>query len=174
MSDILQTLWQTNIEISLLLLVIFILRYVIRKTTRIYNAYLLWLSIPAGLLIAKIVAQLSFSPPPVASVNYIVQSYIIKPTGSFRTLVIRGAAVGGGDVLIAYLDYSRQHLQLRRDLRSIRHRGTLDFSSKYPIIAIDKEDFSPAVYGFFRPKIYFPIQLLGELSQEQIALIIQH
>ena len=79
MNQFIHTLWQTNIEFSLLLLVILLARYAVRKTTRNYNAYLLWMSIPAGLLIAMLVGQIDFSGPPVQVVSQLVNSYVVQP-----------------------------------------------------------------------------------------------
>jgi hypothetical protein len=39
MNGLLQTLWQSNIELSLLLVAVLVARLVIHKTTKIYSSY---------------------------------------------------------------------------------------------------------------------------------------
>ncbi|NNC99441.1 MAG: hypothetical protein HKN85_04590 [Gammaproteobacteria bacterium] len=173
MNGVMQTLWQANIEISLLLIVILLARYAIRRTTKVYNAYLLWLSIPVGSLVARIVSQMDFSNAPVATVSSIVQGYIVQPAEAFDAWSFVGflwAIVSG--LLLCRLAY--QHAQLRANLLRIKSSTPLEFGSSYTVIGINKKDFSPAVYGFFRPVIYFPVHLQKELTGEQIALIVLH
>jgi beta-lactamase regulating signal transducer with metallopeptidase domain len=173
MTNPLASLWQFNIEISLLLLLVMVARYAVRKTTKVYNAYLLWLSIPVGVITAQLVAQLRFTKPPVETVNYLVHSYIVQPAHEYSSWGIL-AYVWSGLTAMLLLRLMLQHIQLRHDLKSIEVPTELVSRSSYPIVGIDKNDFSPAVYGFFRPTIYFPIQLENSLSSEQISLIIQH
>jgi len=47
-------------------------------------------------------------------------------------------------------------------------------NSRYPICGVADTDFSPAVYGFCKPKIYFPIALQNSLDAKQCDLIVQH
>ncbi len=173
MSELLAYLWQSNIELSLLLAVILIARLAIRKTTKNYNAYLLWLSIPIGLGVAKLISYLEFSQPPAETVNYIINSYVVKPSQSFDTWSYAAYLWLLVSTLLL-IRLARQHQSLRKELKSISVPHNLKINSKYPIIGIDKEGFSPAVYGFIQPKIYFPIPLEKELTAEQIKLIIKH
>lgn len=173
MNELLAYLWQSNVELSLLLAVILTARFAIRKTTKNYNAYLLWLSIPVGLGLAKLISYLNFSEPPAEAVSYLINSYVVKPSQSFDSwnyLIFLWLGVS----FLLVLRLLRQHHALRRDLRQINVPHKLSIKSKYPIVGINKEGFSPAVYGFIQPKIYFPVQLKETLSQEQIGLIIQH
>lgn len=173
MSALFATLWQLNIEFSLLLVVTLIARYAIRWTTKIYNSYLLWLSIPIGLLAASLSARIQFSQPPVETMNYMAQSYLVVPASSIDNWQAWGVAwLFVATVLLSRL--LRQHMDLRRDLRAISVNKQLQLNSSYPVVGIDKTNFSPAVYGFVRPTIYFPVQLLDDLSPEQIKLIISH
>ncbi len=173
MNELLAYLWQSNIELTLLLAVIWLARSVIRKTTKNYNAYLLWLSIPVGLGVAKLISFIDFSQPPTETVNYLIGSYVVKPIESFDTWTY--VAYGWFFVsLLLILRLIKQHSTLRADLKRIIVPYQFKIASKYTIVGIDKEGFSPAVYGFINPKIYFPIQLVSELSEEQIQLIIRH
>lgn len=177
MSELLQSLvpslWQSNIELSLLLLAVLIARLAIRKTTKIYNAYLLWLSIPVGILIAKAVSLIEFTEPPISVVNYAAQNYFVQPptaVNDWTTLSIIWAAI----TIALILRLLKQHFLLRKELIKITVQGPSTYSAKYPVISVEKEDFSPAVYGFLKPKIYFPVHLYNELSDQQIKLIISH
>ncbi|NVK22367.1 MAG: TonB family protein [Kangiellaceae bacterium] len=173
MNGLEELLWQSTIELSLLLGVILFARYIIRKTTKNYNAYLLWLVIPLGLLIAKLVTQIDFSTPPSQTLNYLVGSYVVRPTqalSDWSNLLYLWLIVS--ELLLLRLIW--QHIDLRRNLSLITAKKNVCVKSKYPVVAIDKKDFSPAVYGFIKPKIYFPIHLLEKLSQQQIELIIKH
>lgn len=173
MSVFLKGIWQVNIEFSLLLLAILVMRYVVRKTTRNYNAYLLWLSIPLALVGGVLMSLARFSEPPVAVASVMVRSYLVEPVQS----IDYWAYIAYGWLALAPIFLARlliQHAKLRRDLRSIAIDAAHGLKSSYPIVLIDKLDFSPAVYGFWKPKIYFPIQLMDELSTEQVSLIIKH
>ncbi|NVJ65710.1 MAG: TonB family protein [Gammaproteobacteria bacterium] len=173
MSELLAYLWQSNIELSLLLVVIFLARLAIRKTTKNYNAYLLWLSIPIGVGIAKLISYIDFSQPPTETVNYLINSYVVKPSQSFDGWNYV-AYLWLSIVVLLLIRLARQHKALRKELKQISVPHHLIVKSKYPIIGINKDGFSPAVYGFIKPRIYFPIQLEKQLSFEQLKLIIQH
>ncbi len=173
MSDFLKQLWQSNIELSLLLLVILIARYLIRKTTKNYNAYLLWLSIPVGIFVALAMSSISFEQPPVETVQYFVQAYIVRPSESFDSWLYLGYLWAFITVILT-IRLMYQHRELRYSLKRISVPHKLEIKAKYSIIGINKKGFSPAVYGFIKPKIYFPVQLQDQLSAEQIELIIKH
>lgn len=186
--NLLSELWRFNIELSLLLLLVMAVRMAVRKTTRVYNAYLLWMSIPIGLVVANIVDYLQVPAPRIESLSYLTGSSImhapmkLDPAVS-HTSTAAVSSVGFGIALSIWAVFgiamlarlAWQHYQLRKQLKVIAVAGEdLLYTSKYPIVAIDKNGFSPAVYGFFRPTIYFPIQLTESLQSEQIRLIIQH
>ncbi|MEM7360825.1 MAG: M56 family metallopeptidase [Pseudomonadota bacterium] len=173
MSSFIQSFWQANIEFSLLLTGILLARYAVRKGTRTYNAYLLWLSIPVGLLVALITAQIELSKPPVETVNLLVQSYIVQPVATFDGWLLV-AWIWVTITVLLLVRLLQQHLDLRRELANITVAEIPELRSDYPVIGIDKENFSPAVYGFWRPRIFFPLQLHRELPLEQQKLIIQH
>ncbi len=173
MNELIAYLWQFNIELSLLLCVILVARLVIRKTTKNYNAYLLWLSIPIGLLVAKLLSFVEFEQAPQQMINYIIANYVVEPTehiNSWSYLLY----IWGFISALLIIRLFKQHKTLRNDLKRIIVPHHLNLKTRYPIIGIKKEEFSPAVYGFIKPKIYFPVQLEKELSQEQIRLIIKH
>jgi hypothetical protein len=75
-------------------------------------------------------------------------------------------------LLLARLLY--QHASLRASLRQIQHKQSSELSSQYPVILVDSEHLSPAVYGFIRPAIYLPIQVQEKLDNSQLRLIIRH
>ncbi|MRX28456.1 M56 family metallopeptidase [Kangiella sp. HZ709] len=173
MNELIAYLWQFNIELSLLLCVILVARLVIRKTTKNYNAYLLWLSIPIGLLVAKLLSFIEFEQAPQQTINFIITNYVVEPSqqiDSWNYLLY----IWGSISVLLIIRLLKQHKMLRKDLNKIIVPHHLSFKTKYPIVGIDKEGFSPAVYGFIKPKIYFPVQLEKQLSQEQIRLIIKH
>ena len=173
MKEVLNLFWQLNIEISLLLTVILAARYIVRKTTKVYNAYLLWLSIPLGLLVASGVSKLEFAAEPVAPVSSAIINYVVVPTSTTDNWVLLGYAWLTITALLL-LRLARQHYSLRKDLRAVTVNVGLGLQSQFPIVAIEKADFSPAVYGFITPRIYFPVHLLEELSTQQVELIIEH
>lgn len=176
MSNFIQSLWQFNIEFSLLLAVILFARYAVRRTTRNYNAYLLWMSIPAGLLVAALLAQVDVAQAPVQLVGYAVNSYVVQPAMVVEHTDV-SSVFGRLWLLVTALLLLRltvQHRQLRWDLRQITSPKRLNLQAAYPVVAIEKADFSPAVYGFLRPTIYFPVHLLQELSTQQVNLIMRH
>ena len=173
MRVIVDDLWQLNIEFSLLLLLVMAARYAIRKTTRNYNAFLLWLSIPLGLLASISVSFIDFAAPPAQFASVVVQSYLVEPVRSIDYsiyFICSWFLIALG--LLIRLGF--QHFQLRLELNSFAVRGDHPIKSRYPVVLIGKENFSPAVYGFFQPKIYFPSGLINELSEPQIRLIIKH
>lgn len=178
MNQVIHYFWQSNIEFSLLLLAIFAARYGVRHVSNNKNTYLLWMSIPAGLVVAWLLKQIEFDKPQVEAVTQIVQNYVVQPyvieasqaLNSWFFLTTSWLLIAG--VLLLRLLY--QHFQLRKELGKIRTAKSSTTSAKYEVVGISKTDFSPAAYGFIRPKIYFPLHLERELSKEQIKLIITH
>ncbi|GHA00706.1 hypothetical protein GCM10008090_07090 [Arenicella chitinivorans] len=174
MSLHLATLWQYNVEFSILLLVVLVARFLVRKTTRVYNAYLLWSSIPIGVLLAGLVSFVEFSQPPIASVNVLVTQYVVAPATALDKQDSHLSQIWFWIALALVLRLLWQHIQLRRRLASITVPINLPHNSQYRLVGVIQTDFSPAVYGFFRPTIYFPIHLQSQLSNEQIRLILAH
>lgn len=170
-------IWQANIELSLLLLAVLIARFLVQKTTRVYNAYLLWVSIPLGLLLTLVVPLFQVDATTLVAgmvpVSMAMQDVILQ---SSSDLIEIGwtAMLWLFMALILFVRLAYQHWRLRLDLAALTTPLRLPVDSDYPIVGIHKPNFSPAVYGFVRPKIYFPTHLLGELSSHQIQLIIQH
>ncbi|NND83034.1 MAG: hypothetical protein HKN50_11450 [Gammaproteobacteria bacterium] len=165
--------WQLNIELSLLLAAILSARYLMRRTTRNYNAYLLWLSVPAAVLFSALATNVQFSQPPAPAVSNLVQAYVVVPAAAATDW----AAFGQLWLWVAIALIGRlvwQHRQLRAQLRAITTPMPIEINAQYPVIGIDQPEFSPAVYGFIKPRIYFPVHLLQKLSRDQIALIIEH
>ena len=173
MNELLKQAWQLNIEFSLLLLVILLLRYAVRNTVKNYNAYLLWLSIPLSFLAAVCISFFSFSEPPAAAMSVVVHYYFLEPVETINY----GEYIAYGWCVVSFILLLRlivQHWLLRQTLHLIECETGQDLVSNYPIALVDEEDFSPSIYGFLETKIYFPMQLLNQLSEEQITLIIQH
>jgi len=77
-------------------------------------------------------------------------------------------------VVLLLMRLASQHRGLRQELKRVDSGRHAQISSSFPVIGVIKEGFSPAVYGFFKPKIYFPLELKSSLSESQIELIIQH
>ena len=173
MNELLKQAWQLNVEFSLMLLIILLLRYGVRRTTKNYNAYLLWLSIPLGLLAAIGVSFVSFSEPKSEVVRVVVQSYFIEPvqTISYWQYVTYIWCITSLVLLVRLIT---QHWQLSQRLQVIERDNDRELVSSHPIVLVDEENFSPSIYGLIKTKIYFPAPLLNELSDEQISLIIKH
>ena len=187
MQNVIHDLWQSNFEISLLLLLVFAARHGIRHILNDKNTYLLWMSIPLGISTAWLISQIEFAKPPAVAVSKIVHDYVVQPY-----IVEPGQALDGW-IVLAYLwliaasalliRLVYQHYQLRLELKLIRSANRLtsiptsssNYSRKnYAVVGVNKIDFSPAAYGFIKPKIYFPLHLQQELTPEQIGLIIAH
>jgi len=185
MSEFMKWLWQINLEISLLLIFILLARAALRRLARSYNNYLLWFSIPLALLVAVIMANVEFSSPIAAQVQPIrtvlqesvlqsyVHGYIVQPVERFDTWSLFGLIVAALVVLLL-MRLASQHWGLRQELKRVDSGRHAQISSSFPVVAVNKEGFSPAVYGFLKPKIYFPLELKTSLSESQIELIIQH
>ena len=173
MTELLSYLWQSNIELSLLLCVILLARLIIRRTTKNYNAYLLWLSIPVGLGLAKVISTIEFSQPPTRAMDVLISEYVVQSSHAATNwhYLIYLWLVVASLLLVRLL---LQHRKLRQELKTISVPLELKVNSCHPIIGINKEEFSPAVYGFIKPRIYFPVQLKNSLSDEQVQLIIKH
>ena len=178
-------LWQLNVGLSLLLIAILCVRTLIRRSSKLYNAYWLWLSVPIALIAAYVVPLLPVERPALAAVDL----FLTQPN---NPILITSASTPIAEqthylltlwILIALallLRLLMQHLQLRKDLSAIQ-TSAVNVSQKlgtrpstYPVITVSKTDFSPAVYGFIQPRIYFPVQLFDSLNDEQIHLILQH
>ena len=178
MNQVIQVLWQSNIEFSLLLLAIFAARYGVRYASNNKNTYHLWTAIPASLVTVWMLKQIEFTKPPVEVVTKIVQVYVVQPYIIAPSQTINGwAYLANLSFLIAVVLLFRllyQHLQLRNELCKIRTTEISTSSDSYEVVGVSQTDFSPAAYGFVKPKIYFPLHLEHQLSQEQIKLIIEH
>ncbi|WP_223668437.1 TonB family protein [Kangiella shandongensis] len=175
----LDTFWQFNLDLSVIVLTVLLVRFFIRKTTKSYNSYLLWLAIPAGFLLAKIIASIDFTSASSSYIGQAVSVMVIKPVETLQNYWWLGAIWLSGTTLLL-LRLLIQHVELRRDLKTIQRALTeltgyeLFKSRRYNLIAVDQKDMSPAVYGFIKPKIYFPLHVAEKLSVQQIQLIIEH
>ena len=175
----LDAFWQFNLDLSVVVLTVLIVRFFIRKTTKSYNSYLLWLAIPVGFLLAKVVASIDFTSASSSYIGNAVSIMIIKPVETLQNYWWLGALWLSGTTLLL-LRLIIQHIELRKDLRNIQRPldempGADIFKArKYQVIAVEHDDMSPAVYGFIKPKIYFPVHVAKQLSVEQIQLIIEH
>jgi len=180
MSEFLQWFWQFNLEVSLLLVLILIARGALRRLMRTYNNYLLWLSIPLAVIVGKGLSAFELSSPlsepiveQVQPIRTVVYGYVVQPSERFDPWFVLGIAVLGL-VALLLMRLVFQHWKLRRELRQISDHKILSLSASFPVVSVNKEGFSPAVYGFLKPKIYFPDELANSLSDDQISLILQH
>lgn len=198
MGAIFDTVWQFNIQISALLVGLLSVRWLLRKSAKIYNAYLLWLFLP----LAPIFAQISYAFAPSPERIIVLKNFAAPLLGT-RTVAENMARVfpqaptsasinwyssptltesllflwvAGSLFFLARL--ARQHHQLRIELSTAPFQHSLNQNllqgQTYPIKGVSKEGFSPSVYGFFRPNIYFPTTLYEELNTQQRSLILQH
>ena len=178
-------LWQFNIELSLLLLLVLSSRTLLRRSGKNYNAYLLWLSVPVGLFLAFIMSNIDVATSTQfanelltqGTIHNSINDYVIEPSStlfSWSPIFMYGWITIS---LLLLLRLFNQHLKLRNELKNIainNNRDCFPFISKYNIKLVEKANFSPAVYGYIQPTIYFPLQLTKELNKTQIELIIQH
>ena len=175
----LDTFWQFNLDLTVIVMTVLLVRFFIRKTTKSYNSYLLWLAIPLGFVVAKVIALLDFSTASSSYIGQAVAVMIAKPVETLQNYWWLGALWLSGTTLLL-LRLVIQHIELRRDLTSIRRPNSelpghnLFTSRHYQIIAVEHKEMSPAVYGFIKPKIYFPLHVAKELNVQQIQLIIEH
>ncbi len=180
MSEFLQWFWQFNIEVTVLLVLILMARWALRRLMRTYNNYLLWLSIPLAVIVGKSLSAFEFSSPlaepmveQVQPIRTVVYDYVVQPSGQFDPWLAIGLTVLGL-VALLLIRLVFQHWTLRRELRQISDHKTSSLSASFPVVTVNREGFSPAVYGFLKPKIYFPSELTSSLSGNQISLILQH
>ncbi|WP_417446836.1 TonB family protein [Kangiella sp.] len=179
MNGWLDAFWHFNLDLSVIVLTVLIVRFFIRKTTKSYNSYLLWLAIPLGFAVAKIIASIDFSGASSEYIGQAVSAMIVKPVETLQNYWWLGALWLSGTTLLL-LRLIIQHIELRKDLREIERPIDelpgihLISKSRYRVIAVAHKEMSPAVYGFVTPTIYFPIHVAQKLSVQQIQLIIEH
>ena len=215
-----ESILRFNLEFSLLLLLVIALRWLLKKTAKVYNSYWLWLLIPLMPLTSLIATSMPDSQQAVI-IEHIdtlrsngsaalfesslssaeVNDGAISNTPPKNQIDYRNIGANLGAVLsdqvkntigalwligvvIFLFRLFKQHYTLRVQLKgatiplknfntSSLDRVSLDTPS-YEIIGIELDNFSPAVYGFFNPKIYFPTSLYAELTAEQRMLILEH
>ncbi|MBD3654019.1 TonB family protein [Kangiella sp.] len=179
MNGWLDAFWHFNLDLSVIVLSVLIVRFFIRKTTKSYNSYLLWLAIPLGFVVAKIIASIDSSSANSDYIGQAVSVMIVKPVETLQNYWWLGALWLSGTTLLL-LRLIIQHIELRKDLKKIERPISelpgfnLIRESQYQVIAVDHKEISPAVYGFIKPTIYFPIHVAKQLSVQQIQLIIEH
>jgi len=179
MNGWLDAFWHFNLDLSVIVLTVLVVRFFIRKTTKSYNSYLLWLAIPVGFVVAKIIASIDFSSANSDYIGQAVSVMIAKPVETLQNYWWLGAFWLSGTTLLL-LRLIIQHIELRKDLKNIERPISelpgfnLIRRSRYQVIAVDHKEMSPAVYGFIKPTIYFPIHVAKQLSVQQIQLIIEH
>ena len=175
----LNTFWNFNLDLSVIVLTVLLVRFFIRKTTKSYNSYLLWLAIPVGFVLAKVIASLDFSSVDSGYIGEAVSAMVIKPVETLQNYWWLGALWLTGTTLLL-LRLIIQHIELRKDLKKIERPlselagAELFDARRYQVIAVDHKDMSPAVYGFIKPKIYFPTHVAKQLTVQQMQLIIEH
>jgi len=182
MTEFAHWFWQFNVDLSLLLGIILIARTILRRFATLYNLYLLWLSVPLALAASSILSNIDFTGSSIVEpVQRVIYQYIpttqlaiesaVQPSFDYTPLILILAL---SMTLLLGLRLVLQHQNLRRELRSIRASEVLNITSRYPLVAVRKEGFSPAVYGFLAPTIYFPSELVKQLSNRQLDLIVKH
>lgn len=203
-----QSLWQFNLELSLLLVLIIALRWALKKFANIYNAYWLWLVLPLAPIISALVLTLApeinkntYIAPVLnqLSVNPISPTQLSTADTPFKRAIgasesANASLSSAGNLdnvtlwllaslwllgaLFFLIRLAQQHYFLRRELASPDYQKPIKLNAAltaaYPICGVNKPGFSPAVYGFFKPKIYFPVSLTEGLKPSQISLILQH
>lgn len=174
MNNWLSSLWHFNIDISVIIITVLLARMLVRRTTKNYNAYALWLAIPLGYFIAQLVSQLNFTTDTYIAVQGAVNTLVVRPVetmNNYSLLIWTWGIV----TLALLLRLVWQHIQLRQELKRLQVAEYKAFpDAKYQVVAIEHKDMSPAVYGFFKPRIYFPTHLAQTLSRQQQQLIIEH
>jgi len=182
-----QVLWDFHLELSLLLLVILSLRVVLKKAAKIYNSYWLWLVLP----LTPIAMQLaSYYTPPSQQLELIQQMFVTSQAykGPLSQLPMQDVPqVENGwptltlllsfwtfGAFLSVLNLGRQHRLLRKKLSAPDYQNSTELAARYPILGVSETKFSPAVYGFIKPKIYFPLALIERLNTRQIELILRH
>ena len=185
-------LWWVNIELSLLVAVLLLFRWGLRRFALIYNTYYLWLALPLTPLLSyfisnsnvvqKWISLLKFSlsdtaKQPAMPTDLASTQSLLAPTpqltSSFSSsnLLLIFWSIGALFLLCRLI---KQHLDLRKKLKSNHYQNELELNTRYPVIGVRDTHFSPAVYGFFKPTIYFPSALLDQLSRAQCELILRH
>jgi len=198
MDEIFELILNYNLQISLLIVSIIVLRWLLKKVTKIHNVYWLWVLLPLVPLLsvvsthipdehrAVVVEKIStvqtglrpvfvnITPAPLLIYEFkptteiiIHQSKSIDTKQLFTCIWLLGC-------LFFIVRLLRQHCSLRAQLNSERVSLNTEFKKRYPIIGIEIAGFSPAVYGFFKPKIYFPRELYRQLNTDQRSLILEH
>ncbi len=185
-------LWQFNLELSLLLMLILTLRWALKRGAKIYNSYWLWLVLPLTPIANKLASSVLPESDKTAITNQLSSmSMFISPDhrsallmqsleepSTINTLstpdtdIILFLWVAG--VLFFLARLWGQHCRLRREMTSDDFQIDIDLQANYPVLGVQKEGFSPSVYGFFKPRIYFPTSLFKELDASQCNLILQH
>jgi len=190
MTNYFVALWSLNIELSLLVATLLLFRWGLRRFALIYNTYYLWLALPLTPLLSYFVSNSSivekwisllkysdtarqpFMPTDLASTQYLLTPtpQVTSSLNSSNLLLVFWS-VGALFLLCRLI---KQHLDLRKKLRSKHYQNELELNTRYPVIGVRDKHFSPAVYGFFKPTIYFPSALLDQLSRAQCELILRH
>ncbi len=182
MTEFAHWFWQFNVDLSLLLGIILMARALLRRFATLYNLYLLWLSVPLALAASTILSNIDFTgssivePVQRAVYEYIPNTHLaienaVQPSLGYTPLVL---VLALSIALLLVLRLVLQHQNLRKELRQIQTPDVLNIASIYPLVAVRKEGFSPAVYGFISPAIYFPRELVQQLSNRQLDLIVKH
>lgn len=194
MSNIFESVLSFNLGLSLLLASILALRWLLKKVAKVYNVYWLWVLLPLVPLLGAIATsipeekqvviveqfntvQVILSPTisnlAPAAFNYEFESLELVNSSSIELLPIFAYPWLIGCLLLVFR-LLQQHRSLRAQLISSKVSINTEFKNQYPIVDIDIDGFSPAVYGFFKPKIYFPKALYNQLNPDQRTLILEH
>lgn len=174
MNSWLSSLWHFNVDISVIIITVLLARMLVRRTTKNYNAYALWLAIPLGYFIAQLVSQLNLTTDTYIAVQGAVNTLVVRPVETMNNYSLLIWA-WGIVTLVLLLRLVWQHIQLRQELKRLQVAEYKAFpDAKYQVVAIEHKDMSPAVYGFLKPRIYFPTHLVQTLSYQQQQLIIEH
>ena len=199
----LTTAVEFNLELSMLIITILLARWLLKRLAKLYNLYWLWLALPLAPLIAIASSQIPLQQraaiverlTAIQSITetdsklketlslddqsqYTISTDLINArTPSYESKEIFGSVLGLIWLLgiaLASLRLLHQHLTLRRTLNRSHQVLAWKPQSKFDVVGVSLADFSPAVYGFFKPTIYFPTNLSNQLSEKQLSLILQH
>lgn len=137
--------------------------------------YLLWLIVPASLIVPFIELPNWFA---IMSGGQSIQNYLVTaniPESSWQVEAISfWLWIGGASLLIAYGCFT--HVKLKINLNNVEK---IEFS--LPVLLPDNlpvyqssEAYSPMVYGLFKAKLLLPEHFFEIYDQEQQALILEH
>ncbi|WP_144392098.1 M56 family metallopeptidase [Pleionea sediminis] len=169
-SEIIAWLWDSTLELSLLLLVIFAIQPIVKHYLNCLAAYALWLSVPLYLIVSAL---------PITSSLTLGQTLTFYPKFEAVAPMSQSLSTWLPTVLIAIwlvplvilsLRYSSQYARINRLGREVSLPADNDNFSFAQVRQAPID--SPAVFGVFKPTLLLPESC--SYSNEQLKLILQH